>query len=261
MALFLFFLAAMTDCGCVPEALRASALGIAAHGERNLGVASRHYDEALRAAPAQEPSAVQRELILKLAPRLFTVKGEPFALKDAAAILHPTQPWIAYHLFWEDDIDFPDDNDPCDHEVIWVRYTPQGRAEATYTYYHGRILKGGPRVDVQWGKHGSLPEGWRAMERVVEDQRRTWQRLSTTGRQDAQSPLGRGWPLKFEGDWEAFTHFEGEVDLAAALRNGRLMAVSCLNNAVINRRFLRYNFAAKTEWPEEACAPAPRITR
>lgn len=254
MAFLLYLLAAAADCGCAPEAAKASALGIAAHGSRNLGVASHHYDDALKAAPAREPSLVERELMLRLAPRLFTVKGEPFPLKDAAAILHPTQPWIAYHLFWEDDIDFPDDNDPCDHEVVWVCYTSDGRAEAVYTYYHGRILKGGSRVDVQWGKHGSLPEGWREMRPVMDDQRRTWLRLSTTGRQDAQSPLARGWPLKFDGSWDDFTRFNIEIDLAGALRRGGLMAVSCLNNAVINRRFLRYNFAAKTEWPEEVCA-------
>ena len=41
-----------------------------------------------------------------------------------------------------------------------------------------------------------------------------------------------------------------------------MMMVSYFNNAVINRHFLRYNFAAKTEWPPELCdraAPQPEI--
>jgi hypothetical protein len=251
-----FLLMAALDCACPEAAAEASRKGMAAHLERNLGAASRHYDEALRLAPPRDPTPAERELILKLAPRLYTVKGEPFPLKDAAAVMHPTEPWIAYHLFWEDDIDFPNDNDPCDHEVVWVRHGPQ--SEAVFTYYHARILKGGSRIDVQWGKHGSLPEGWRQMPEVVADQRRTWERLSTKGRQDADSPLARGWPLKFTGSWEEFTRFDVPVDLAAALRKGGLMAVSCLNNAVINRRFLRYNFAAKTEWPEELCTRPTR---
>jgi hypothetical protein len=251
-----YFLMAALDCACPAEAAKANALGMAAHAERNLGLASQRYDEALKHAPAREASSAERERILKLAPRLYTVKGEPFPLKDAAAVMHPSEPWIAYHLFWEDDIDFPNDNDPCDHEVVWVRYGAGG--EAVYAYYHGRHLKGGSRIDVQWGKHGSLPEGWRAMPAVVADQKRTWERLSTKGRQDADSPLGRGWPLKFTGTWEDFTRFEVPVDLAARLREGGMMAVSCLNNAVINRRFLRYNFAAKTEWPEEFCVKPRR---
>ena len=31
--------------------------------------------------------------------------------------MHPQRRLIAYHFFWEDDIDFPEDNDPCDHEA------------------------------------------------------------------------------------------------------------------------------------------------
>ena len=58
------------------------------------------------------------------APRLVLVRGEFFPLKDIAAILHPEKPIIAYHLFWEDDLGFPSDNDPCDHEVVWIEYDP-----------------------------------------------------------------------------------------------------------------------------------------
>jgi hypothetical protein len=203
----------------------------------------------------------------RFAPRLATTRTEPFALKDAAAILHPSAPWIAYHLFWDDDIDFPDDNDPCDHEVIWVRLTADRKqVRDYYTYFHGKVVPaspaavadanangGRPRIAVQWGKHGSMPVA--AGEPVIEeaDNRRTYLRLSTKGRDSQESPLGRKWPLKFQGTWQDYVDFAKPVEIRTWLDRSGYVAVSCLNNAVINRRFLTYNFAAKTEWPDTIC--------
>src|SRR5262249_23488311 len=117
------------------------------------------------------------ELVRRFAPRVYTTPTEFFPLKDFAVIVHPSERLIAYHFFWEDDIDFPEDNDPCDHELIWVRYSADKRSiEGVLTYYHGKILEGGqaamedarangmrPRVNIQWGKHGSLLVGWEGM--------------------------------------------------------------------------------------------------
>ena len=103
-------------------------------------------------------------------------QNRTFQLRDAAAIVHPDRRTIAYHLFWDDDIDFPDDNDPSDHEVVWCVISPdQRRLVAFYTYFHNRVLEappealrdaaahlGRPSVAVQWGKHGSMPVGWQA---------------------------------------------------------------------------------------------------
>src|SRR5262245_24922253 len=93
-----------------------------AHGKRNLGDATPLYKQLLAAEPPATPTAEQRALVLKFAPRLHNVPNEFFPLKDIAVILHPEKPVIAYHLFWEDDLGFPSDNDPCDHEVVWVEY-------------------------------------------------------------------------------------------------------------------------------------------
>ena len=147
-----------------------------------------------------------------------------FPLKDAAAVLHPSERLIAYHLFWEDDIDFPEDNDPCDHEVVWVQFSRDRQSiERFWTYFHGRILEGGedalrdarrhemrPRVNVQWGKHGSMPLGWESMtivgdagdlERAYyavgkpitlgEYNRGTWQKLRKEGRRLIDHPMAR----------------------------------------------------------------------
>jgi hypothetical protein len=156
--------------------------GVEFHNQRRLDEASREYARALSLEPARPPSAAELSTVRRFAPRLYTTASEVFLLKDAAAVLHPTERLIAYHFFWEDDIDFPDDNDPCDHEVVWVQFAPDGQSiERFWTYFHGRILEGGelalhdarahglrPRVNVQWGKHGSLPEGWEAMTIVAD---------------------------------------------------------------------------------------------
>jgi hypothetical protein len=276
----------VADCACPLEATLANREGVEQHQRRRLTEASLAYSRALKAAPSRDPSGAEQALMLKFAPRVFVHPREPFPLKDAAAILHPEKPWIAYHFFWEDDIDFPDDNDPCDHELIWVKLDPRReRLEAFFTYFHGRILEatpagieearrfgGRPRIEVQWGKHGSLPHDWRNIpiqadagdvERRYLDlngasvletyQRATWKKLSTEGRDAQNSPLARGWPLRFSGSWEDFVNYSRPQDIAAALRRGGLLKVSCLNNAVINRQFLRYNFSAKTEWPPQFC--------
>jgi hypothetical protein len=92
--------------------------GVDYHLQRRLDEAAREYSQVLALDPARAPGADERATILRFAPRVYTTPDEVFPLKDAAAILHPSERVIAYHLFWEDDIDFPDDNDPCDHEVV-----------------------------------------------------------------------------------------------------------------------------------------------
>ena len=95
---------------------------------------------ALARVPPVPPTDVQRSRVLRLAPRVFVNAREPFALKDVAAIVHPNERVIAYHLFWEDDIDFPDDNEPSNHEVVWVRYDADDRVAAVSTLFHGRVV-------------------------------------------------------------------------------------------------------------------------
>jgi glycerophosphoryl diester phosphodiesterase len=274
------------DCACTPASAEANRQGIAAHGQRRLNEASQHYSKALAAEPAATPDPADTRTILRFAPRVFTTANEPFALRDAAAIMHPRSPWIAYHLFWDDDIDFPDDNDPCDHEVLWVRLDETRRdILAFYTYFHGRLLKasdaavadarangGRPKVVVQWGKHGTMPEGWKSLQlewdqgdverssmpaarriTLEEYNRATWNKLHTEGRQSADSPLGRGWPKRFTGTFEDFTSFPKRIDILPLLQRDGFTAISSMNNAVLNRRMLRYNFSAKTEWPAQLC--------
>jgi hypothetical protein len=235
----------------------------AAHGKRNLGDSTPLYKQLLAAEPPISPTEQQRKLVLKFAPRLHQVANEFFPLKDIAAILHPEKPVIAYHLFWEDDLGFPSDNDPCDHEVVWVEYDPASlQVRRVHAYWHGRIVTtdtatadanahdGRPWVGVEWGFHGSVP--WQAESKVkVVDEilRDHWKAAHVTLKTRPRDPLARGWPTEFLGDFAAFTSFEVPNDPRPMLRERDLIYVSRWANATLNRYCLRYNFAAKTEWP------------
>jgi len=260
--------------------------GVEHHLRRGLDDASREYARALELDPPRELTADEWRLVRRFAPRIYTTPSEFFPLKDFAVIVHPSERLIAYHLFWEDDIDFPEDNDPCDHELIWVKYSADKNSiENILTYFHGRILEGGqaaindarahgmrPRINVQWGKHGSLPPGWEEMAIIANPgdverkyypinqtitlkqyQQGTYRKLSEEGRRLVNHPLGLrlGWPQKFKGGWEDFVNFSRLVEPLQLLDKTKMARVSRWNSATINQYFLTYNFRPKTEWPKE----------
>ncbi len=105
-------------------------------------------------------------LARSLAPVLFLQRDETFPLERVVAIVHPTKRVIAYHLLWRDDahgswIPF---TTPTDQEIVWIGYDSTHAPTEVWTYWHGKILhsdwqnRGTVAIDVQWGKHGSLPQ-------------------------------------------------------------------------------------------------------
>lgn len=233
--------------------------GQAAHRQRSLNEASRQYAELLKLDPPAEPSAQQRELVLRFAPRLHAVAGEFFPLKDVVAIIHPDKPVIGYRLFWEDDLGFPSDNDPCDHEVVWVEFDPASlRVTRVSTYFHGQILSpepaveeanasgGRPWIGTEWGFHGSVP--WGGLEAATPVLRRHWEQ-ARRGRQGPVNPLARGWPEKFPGTYEDYLEFSEPVDPRVLLEQRGIVWVSRWPMAALNRYGLRYNVAVKADWP------------
>lgn len=116
---------------------------------------------------ALAPTDAGARLARTLAPLLYLQRDEWFPLERAVAVLHPTRPIIAYHLLWQDDVHgaWIPFTVPTDEEVVWVGYDPSGAPTDLWTYWHGKVLhtdwrdRGTPAIDVQWGKHGSLPHG------------------------------------------------------------------------------------------------------
>jgi hypothetical protein len=104
-----------------------------------------------------------------LAPILYLQRDESFPLERTVAVLHPTRRVIAYYLTYRHDVTArwsPFSQGP-DEEEFWVGYNTSLAPTDLWTYWHGTILhadwrdKGELGVDVQWGKHGSLPRGTR----------------------------------------------------------------------------------------------------
>lgn len=236
----------------------------AAHLKRNLGDSTPLYNRLLAFDPPAAPTAAQRELVQRFAPRLHNVPGEFFPLKDIAAIFHPEKPIVAYHLFWEDDLGFPSDNDPCDHEVVWVEYDRATlKVVRVSTYWHGTIVTtdsaaaeanahgGRPWIAVEWGYHGSLPFGAPGKLPAVDEKLRShWDRARAAHQSKLpRDPLTRGWPAGYAGSFKEYTTYTVANDPRPMLRERDLIYVSRWANATLARYCLRYNFAAKTEWP------------
>jgi len=102
-----------------------------------------------------------------LAPVLYVQRDEWFPLERVVAVIHPVRPVIAYHMLWKDDVNgsWIPFTVPTDEEVIWVGYDATWAPTDLWTYWHGTLLhtpwrdRGQVAINVQWGKHGSLPHG------------------------------------------------------------------------------------------------------
>ena len=102
-----------------------------------------------------------------LAPLLYVQRDEWFPLQRVVAVVNPNRPVIAYHLLWQDDVNgsWIPFTVATDEEVVWVGFDSTHSPTDLWTYWHGTLLhadwrdRGQVAVDVQWGKHGSLPHG------------------------------------------------------------------------------------------------------
>jgi hypothetical protein len=99
---------------------------------------------------------------------LYLQRDETFPLERVVAVVHPNRRVIAYHLLWRDDVhgSWIPFTVPTDEEVLWVGYDTTYAPVDVWTYWHGRVLhtpwpKSQVAIDVQWGKHGSMPRNVR----------------------------------------------------------------------------------------------------
>lgn len=105
-------------------------------------------------------------LARRLAPILYVTPDEKFPLDRVVAVLHPSQRIVAYNLLWRDDVhgSWIPRTVATDQEVVWVGYDRNFVPTDVWTYWHGFFLHtpwSGKQVaiNVQWGKHGSMPRG------------------------------------------------------------------------------------------------------
>jgi hypothetical protein len=238
------------------------------HLDGNLRRAGELYKRVLELVPPQELTETDVSRMRKFCPLLLTTPQECFPLKDVAVVHHPSRPLIGYHLFWEDDYDFPDDYEPCDHEEIWVEYDPQEEVVTNVlTFFHSSVIEsqaaaaearkndGRPIIRIEWGKHGSLLIGWETMKiplkevSVADWLKETYEHVKAGGRVP-DHPLKRHWPKGFAGTFEDYTDFSVPVDPLHYLERKPLFFKSLWVNAVLFTHGLLYNFHPKMEWPE-----------
>lgn len=124
-----------------------------------------------RPEPASLPGAVAADdpraaLARSLAPVLFKQRDEFFPLERVVAVVHPSRRVVAYHLLWRDDVhgSWIPFTVPTDEEIVWVGYDSTFAPTDLWAFWHGKILHTpwvdrGVAINVQWGKHGSLPRG------------------------------------------------------------------------------------------------------
>jgi len=107
------------------------------------------------------------QMVRALAPVLYLQRDEWFRLERVVAVVHPKRQIIGYYLLWRDDVHgaWIPFTKATDEEIVWVGYDSTKAPTDVWTYWHGKILhadwrdRGTVLIDVQWGKHGSLPRG------------------------------------------------------------------------------------------------------
>ena len=190
-------------------------------------------------------------LARSLAPVLFVHRDEWFALERIAAVVHPKRRVIAYHLLWRDDahgswIPF---TVPTDQEIVWVGYDSTNAPTDVWTFWHGRILhsdwrdRGPVSIDVQWGKHGSLPRGTRSASLPISAKPASFYALTWLGLPDLWlGNLTRPGPWCFCKSYKRYREFtkplllNERIDLVAHTEDAKPVLVGLFGKPFSNKR-------------------------
>jgi len=203
------------------------------------------------------------KLARALAPLLYIQKDEWFPLERVVAVIHPSRRVIAYHLLWQDDVNgsWIPFTVPTDEEVVWVGYDSTHAPTDLWTYWHGTLLhadwreRGQVAVDVQWGKHGSLPHGLiesdlPSIKKLNDFYAFTWLSLPDIW----LGNLTRRGPWCFCHGYARYRDFSRQLALS-----GRIDAVVRAEDArdALGTVFGR-PYSRKTPWPDPKTAATPR---
>jgi hypothetical protein len=199
------------------------------------------------------PEDTGATLARQLAPVLYLQPDEWFQVVRAVAVLHPTRPIIAYHLLWRDDahgawVPF---TRPSDQEIVWVGYDPTGAPVDVWTYWHGNVLhvpwpKRQVLVDVQWGKHGSLPRSTNPGSLPIGRSLESFYLLSWVGVLDLWlGRLSRNGPLCFCGSYARYVAFTKPLGVS-----DRLSAIVRTSDpSAVLRSVFGPRYSEKRAWP------------
>ncbi len=208
--------------------------------------------------PANLPGALARTdslaiLAERLAPILYLQRDETFPLERVVAVVHPTRPLIAYHLLWRDDVHgaWIPFTVPTDEEVLWVGYDSTFAPTDLWTYWHGRILhvpwpKSQVQVDVQWGKHGSLPRNVIQSDLPKPETLNFFYAMTIFGEPDILlGDLNRKGPLCFCHGYGRYREFTRPIVLASHID----AVVRTDDPRAILREVFGSNYSNKHRWP------------
>lgn len=199
--------------------------------------------------PATDSGAM---LARSLAPVLYLQRDERFPLSRVAAVLHPTKRLIAYHLLWRDDVNgsWIPFTVATDQEIVWVGYDLTGAPTDVWTYWHGTILhtpwnRSQVAINVQWGKHGSLPRG--LVESSLPSPKKLNFFFASTRFLVPDTFLGRmvrGGPVLFPHSYKRYRDFSKEMTIA-----DRFDVIARMEDpdAVLKAVFGKYS--RKPPWP------------
>jgi hypothetical protein len=208
--------------------------------------------------PANLPGALAPNdsgavLARRLAPVLYLQPDETFPLERVVAVLHPSRRLIAYHLLWRDDVhgSWIPFTVPTDEEVLWIAYDSTSAPTDLWTYWHGRILHTGwPKsqvaVDVQWGKHGTMPRNIRQSDLPKLRSLNFFYALTIFGEPDILlGDLTRKGPLCFCHGYRRYREFSVQLSLA-----DKIDAIVRTEDprSVLKELFGR-NYSNKNLWP------------
>ena len=200
-------------------------------------------------------------LARELAPVMFVHRDEWFSLERVVAVVHPTRPVIAYHLLWRDDahgawIPF---TKATDQEIVWVGYDSTSAPTEMWTYWHGKVLhtpwpRRAPAIDIQWGKHGSMPRGLVLADLPRFAKLPSFYAFTWLGVWDiALGKATRPGPWGFFGSYTRYREFTKPVQLADRID---VIARTEHPGPVLGAVFGKYS--KKNPWPPNAPQPGAR---
>ena len=204
---------------------------------------------------ALAPGDTSGRLARDLAPILYLQRDESFPLERTVAVIHPTRRVIAYYLTYRHDIAarWSPFAQGADEEEFWVGYDATFAPTDLWTYWHGDILhvnwrgKGELGVNVQWGKHGSLPRGMPARDLPRDKSLEIFYAMSYAFPDLVLGRFSSRGPLCFCRSFARYLEFTRPIVLGARLTAiGRTADPDSLLSAVFGA-----HYAHKPYWPWE----------